>query len=159
MAPRLRWRFAGACALAETVMPLVGFVAGALVGRFGAVADWASVALLLGAGLWILREALQDQDEMTEALEKAQQGGIALVVVALSVSLDELAVGLALGTLRLPVLPVVIAIGVQAVVVSLLGLRLGAALGARVGSRATLVAGAVLCLLATWVAITNVVGR
>jgi putative Mn2+ efflux pump MntP len=123
------------------------------------VADWLSVALLLGAGLWIVREALDDEDEVAEAIERAQQGGPPLLLVALSVSLDELAVGLALGSLRLPVVPVVIAIGVQALVVSLVGLRLGAALGARIGARATVVAGGVLCLLAVWVAITNVAGR
>src|SRR5579859_3732356 len=47
MAPRLRLRFAAACALAEAGMPLVGFVAGGLVGRLGVVADWIAVALLL----------------------------------------------------------------------------------------------------------------
>jgi putative Mn2+ efflux pump MntP len=159
MAPGLRVRFAAACALAEAVMPLIGFAAGGLVGRFGVVADWVAVALLLGAGLWILREALEDEEEMSEALEKARQGGAALLVVALSVSLDELAVGLALGTLRLPVAPVVIAIAVQALVVSLLGLRLGAVVGAGIGARATMVAGGVLCGLAVWVGVTNVVGR
>ncbi|MGH2347227.1 MAG: manganese efflux pump MntP family protein, partial [Chloroflexota bacterium] len=123
------------------------------------VADWAAVALLLGAGLWILREALEDEDELAAAIEKARQGGAALLVVALGVSLDELAVGLALGTLRLPVAPVVIAIAVQALVVSLVGLRLGAVLGARIGARATMVAGGVLCVLAVWVGVTNVVGR
>ncbi|HWE63942.1 MAG TPA: manganese efflux pump [Chloroflexota bacterium] len=159
MAHGLRLRFAAACALAEAVMPLVGFVAGGLVGRLGVVADWVSVALLLGAGLWIVREALEGDDEIVEALERAQQGGRALLVVALSVSLDELAVGLAFGTLRLPIVPVLIAIAAQAVVVSLLGLRLGAALGARAGARATLLAGLVLCLVAVGVGVTNVVGR
>ena len=159
MPTALRVRFALACAVAEAGMPLVGYVLGKFLGRLGAVADWLSVALLLGAGLWIVREALGDEDEVAEALERAQQGGFALLIVALSVSLDELAVGLALGTLRLPVVPVVIAIGAQALVVSLIGLRLGAALGARIGARATLAAGGVLCLLAVWVAVSNLVGR
>ncbi|HXT36745.1 MAG TPA: manganese efflux pump [Chloroflexota bacterium] len=155
MAAPLRLRFAAACATAEAGMPLIGFAIGGVAGRLGTVADWLSVAILLGAGLWILRESLEDEDEMAEALERAQQGGAALLLVALSVSLDELAVGVALGTLRLPVIPVVIALAVQALVVSLLGLRLGAALGARIGARATMVAGAVLCLLAVWVAFSN----
>lgn len=159
MATAMRVRFAATCALAEGGMPLVGFFAGGLVGRLGGVANWIAVALLLGAGLWIVREALEDEDEVAEALERAQQGGIALLLVALSVSLDELAVGLALGTLRLPVIPVAVAIALQALVVSLLGLRLGAALGARAGARATLVAGGVLCLVAIWVAVATVMGR
>jgi manganese efflux pump family protein len=159
MAQGVRLRFAAACAAAEALMPLVGFAVGGLVGRYGAVADWASPALLLGAGLWILREALEDDDEMAEALEKARQGGATLLLIALGVSLDELAVGLALGALRLPVWPVVIAVAAQASVVSLLGLRLGAALGARAGTRATLLAGMVLCVIALWLGVTNVVGR
>lgn len=155
----IRLRFAGACAGAEAVMPLIGFGIGGLAGKLGAVADWLSVAILLGAGLWILHEALEDEDEVAEALERVQQGGAALPLVALSVSLDELAVGTALGTLRLPVIPVVIALAAQALIVSLLGLKLGAALGERIGARATMVAGTVLCLLAVWVAITNLTGR
>lgn len=115
--------------------------------------------MLLGAGLWILREALEDEDEMAEALEKARQGGAALLLIALGVSLDELAVGLALGALRLPVLPVVIAVGAQALAVSLLGLRLGAALGTRAGTRAMLLAGMVRCAIAVRLGVTNLVGR
>lgn len=157
--PSFRLRFAAACALAEAGMPLVGLAIGRLAGRLGAVADWLSVALLLGAGIWMLREALEDEDEVAEALERAQQGGIALLFVALSVSLDELAVGVALGTLRLPIVPAIIAIAAQTIVVSLLGLRLGAALGARIGARAIVVAGAVLCALAVWVAVSNVAGH
>jgi putative Mn2+ efflux pump MntP len=154
----LRLRFAAACAVAEAGMPLLGFAAGSILGRFGAIADWLSVALLFGAGLWIVREALEDDDEVAESIARAQQGGTALLIVALSVSLDELAVGVAFGTLRLPVAPVVIAIGVQALVVSLLGLRLGATLGAAIGARATLLAGSVLCVLALWLAVSNVTG-
>jgi putative Mn2+ efflux pump MntP len=152
----LRIRFAATCALAEAAMPLIGFAVGGLVGRLGAVADWFSVALLLGAGLWIMRESVEGEDEMAEALERVQHGGVALLLVALSASLDELAVGLAAGTLQLPIIPMVVAIAVQALAVSLLGLRLGASLGARIGARATLLAGGVLCALAVWVATIRV---
>ena len=120
----LRLRFAATCALAEAAMPLIGFAVGGLLGRLGAVADWLSVVLLLGAGLWIVREALEDEDEMVEALERVQHGGPALLLVALSVSLDELAVWLAAGTLRLPVIPMVVAIAVQALVVKSWGYAL-----------------------------------
>ena len=140
-------------------MPVVGFLVGGLASRIGAAVDWISVALLLGAGLWILKETREGGEEIVEALEKAQQGIAALAVVALSVSLDELAVGVAFGTFRPPIVPVLVAIAVQAAVVSLLGIRLGARLGERAGTRATLIAGVVLCLLAVGVGVSNVVGR
>ncbi len=52
--------------------------------------------------------------------------GPALILVGLSVSLDELAIGFTLGLLRVPVLPILIAIGAQAFAASQLGFGLGA---------------------------------
>lgn len=63
------------------------------------------------------------------------------VVLGLSVSLDELAVGFTLGLLRLPTLLVVVPIGVQAFVLSQLGLRLGARVGSDVREGAERLAG------------------
>jgi manganese efflux pump family protein len=157
LARGLRLRFAAACALAEAGMPLLGYAMGGLAHGLGRAADWLAVALLLGAGLWMAREALED--EVAEALERASTGGgAALVLAALSVSLDELAVGLAFGTLRLQLVPVVTAIAVQAVVASLLGLRLGAVLGARAGARAALLAGLALCGVGLWLALAQLLG-
>lgn len=152
---RARMRFALTFALAEAAMPLLGFAAGGLVGRLGSIADWVAVIVLLGSGLWIVREALDDDDEVLEALEKARRGGSALLIAALGVSLDELAVGLALGSLRVPVAPVVAALFGQALVASLIGLWLGGRIGTRAGSRATLLAGIVLCIVAIGLAVSN----
>jgi putative Mn2+ efflux pump MntP len=152
-------RFAASCAVAEAAMPLIGLAVGALAGQLGDVADWLPVGLLLGAGSWILRESFEEGDEITGALARARDGGLALVMVALSVSVDEWAIGAAIGTLRMPVAPVLLAIAIQALLASLLGLRLGAALGERVGARATMIAGAVLCLAGLWLAGSNIAGR
>ena len=159
LARGLRLRFAAACALAEAGMPLLGYAVGGLAHGLGRAADWLAVALLLGAGLWTAREALEDEDEVAEALERASTGGgVSLLLAALSVSLDELAVGLAFGSLRLPLVPVVTAIAVQAVVASLLGLRLGAMLGARAGARAALLSGFALCGVGLWLALAQLLG-
>jgi putative Mn2+ efflux pump MntP len=153
LAPTVRLRFAACCALAEGLMPLLGVALGSLLGRVERVADWAAVALLLGAGLWTAREALEDEDEVAEALVRAEHGGLTYLLAALAVSLDELAVGLAAGALRLPLLPVVLAISIQALLASLLGLWLGGLLGRRAGARAALLAAAALCATGIWVAI------
>jgi Putative manganese efflux pump len=54
----------------------------------------------------------------------------------LSISLDELAIGFSLGLVRLPVVPVIIAIAVQALLASQLGLALGHRISERFTERA-----------------------
>jgi putative Mn2+ efflux pump MntP len=155
---RARTRFAALCVLSEGGMPLIGFALGGVAGKLGGVVTWLGVALLLAVGLWMAREALEDEDEVAEALERAESGGRAMVLAALSVGLDELAVGVGLGALGLPIIPVVLAIAVQALVASVVGLRLGARLGERVGRRAALLAGIALCAAALWLAVGQIAG-
>jgi manganese efflux pump family protein len=54
----------------------------------------------------------------------------------LGLSLDELAIGFSLGLVRLPVVPVIIAIAVQALLASQLGLALGHRISERFRERA-----------------------
>jgi putative Mn2+ efflux pump MntP len=73
--------------------------------------------------------------------------GPMLLLIGLSVSLDELAVGFTLGLLRVPVLPFLVAIGLQAFVASQLGFRLGASMSERFRERAERLAGIALIAL------------
>jgi putative Mn2+ efflux pump MntP len=50
-----------------------------------------------------------------------------VLLLGLSISLDELAIGFSLGLLRLPAAPVIALIALQALIVTQLGLRLAAA--------------------------------
>jgi putative Mn2+ efflux pump MntP len=63
------------------------------------------------------------------------------------VSLDELAIGFTLGLLRAPVLPVLLAIGVQTLVVSQVGFWLDASLSRRFRGMTQRVAGIALMAL------------
>jgi len=110
--------------------------------------------LLLATGLWLLREAMAEDDddddgggERGKILSAASARGLPLVGIALSISLDELAMGFSFGVLRLPVVPALIAIALQALVVSLGGQWLGQRVGGALGERAEMAAGVVLCLL------------
>jgi putative Mn2+ efflux pump MntP len=71
-----------------------------------------------------------------------------LIVIGLSVSLDELAIGFTLGLLGVPVLPALVAIGTQAFVASQVGFRLGGSLSGRFREVAERLAGIVLIALA-----------
>jgi putative Mn2+ efflux pump MntP len=153
---RERWRVSLVMAAFEAVMPIVGFLAGGLLGRaLGDVADYAAAVVLVGAGLLMLRE---DESTTGEALAKRLRGAAALGV-GVAVSLDELAIGLAIGLLRLPVLVVAALLGAQALVASQLGIRLGTRLGQEFRERAEQVAGVVLMALGVGVAVLRATGH
>jgi putative Mn2+ efflux pump MntP len=132
----------------EVGMPVVGLLLGGLAGGFiGRTADYLAIALLAGLGLWILRPQGEEAEEgRLEALGRSTL--LASVGLGLSISLDELAMGVSLGLLGLPLLPALLLIGVQAVVASQLGLRLGARVSQRGRERSEKAAGIILLLLA-----------
>jgi len=149
---RTRLRLALTFAAAEGLMPAVGLLIGRPLGQ--AIGGWAvyiAGVLLLATGLWLLREAMAEDDdgggERGKILSAASARGLPLVGIALSISLDELAMGFSFGVLRLPVVPALIAIALQALVVSLGGQWLGQRVGGALGERAEMAAGVVLCLL------------
>ena len=156
LSARERWRLSLLMAAFEVVMPIAGFLAGYLVsGPLGGLADYAAAAVLAGAGLLMLREGGE-----VEAEDLAQRTrSLAAIGIGISVSMDELAIGVAIGLLGLPVVLVALLIGAQALVASRLGTRFGARLGREVGERAELVAGVLLVLLGVGLALARLSGH
>jgi putative Mn2+ efflux pump MntP len=74
--------------------------------------------------------------------------GWGALLLGLSISLDELAIGFTLGLLRLPAALVIVLIAVQAFLVTQFGLRLGRRLGERWREAAERLAGLALAGLA-----------
>jgi putative Mn2+ efflux pump MntP len=152
---RERWRLGLLLAAFEAGMPIAGFLAGRLAGQaLGRVADLAAAVVLVGAGLLMLRE----DDADGEALARRMRG-LAILGVGVSVSMDELAIGLVIGLLRLPVVAVALLIGAQALVVSQVGVRAGARLGERLRERAEQVAGLLLVALGAGLAALTLTGH
>jgi putative Mn2+ efflux pump MntP len=141
LAPRERLRVSLVFAGFETAMPLVGFAGGGLLGdAIGGAADYVAIAVLAGVGaLFFLGD---DDAARTERLARAR--GWSVLSLGIAISLDELAVGLALGLLALPVVLAVVLIGLQALVLSQLGLRLGERVGAEAREWAERLAGIAL---------------
>jgi manganese efflux pump family protein len=130
----------------ETVMPLVGVVIGAPLGHaIGTTADYIAAGLLVILGLYMLREG--DDGEGERLLSMTHRGVYGTAALGVSISLDELAIGFSAGLLRLPVVPLVLAVGVQAFFVTQLGVRIGARLGERWRESAERLAGAALIAL------------
>jgi putative Mn2+ efflux pump MntP len=152
---RDRWRLSLILSGFETAMPIIGVLAGALVGRaIGDIADYVAAAVLIGAGLLMLR----DDDSDGEALAQRMRG-VAMIGVGVSVSLDELAIGLVIGLLGLPVVLVAVLIGAQAFLASQLGVRIGARLGAELREWAERVAGALLVVLGIGLLVLRLTGH
>ena len=156
LSKRERWRLSLVLAGFEAVMPIVGFLAGGLIGQaLGDVADYAAAAVLVGAGLLTIRHG---DSEAGEGLARRMRG-LAVLGVGVGVSLDELAIGLAIGLLRLPVLAVALLIGAQALVASQLGVRLGARLSEPLRERAEQLAGGILIALGVGLALLRLTGH
>ena len=133
----------------EAGMPIVGMLfgraAGALIGGW---AGYLGIGFLFVAGALLLRPG-QDEAEETRRLRLLGHArGLAILDLGLSISVDELTIGLSAGLLGLSILLTVAWIGIQAFVATQVGLRLGARLGEEVRERAEWIAGVGLILVA-----------
>jgi putative Mn2+ efflux pump MntP len=77
-----------------------------------------------------------------------QLRGVSAILLGVSISLDELAIGFTLGLLRLPAALVIVLIALQAFIVTQLGLRLGHRLSDRLREGAERLAGLAFTVLA-----------
>lgn len=151
--PRLRTRIALLFAGFEAAMPLVGVVVGAPLGHaIGSAADYLAAGLVAALGVYMLvsSDESNDGDRLLSMTSRGISGAVALGV---SISLDELAIGFSAGLLRLPLVATLIAIAVQAFLITQIGLRLGARVGQwheyaeRLAGAALLALGAILVTL------------
>ena len=131
----------------EAGMPLVGLGLGSTLARgIGTIAGYLAAAAVVGIGAWMLASG-GDDDEEQNAARITTTGGLAVIALGISISLDELAIGFSIGLDRLPLLAALVAIGVQALLAAQLGLRLGSRISARLRERAGQLAGVALILL------------
>ncbi len=132
----------------ETVMPIAGILVGRAAGHF--LGDWAElggIAFLFIAGLLLLWPR-KDDDEARRLNLLAHTRGWAVLGLGMSISVDELTIGLSAGLIGLPILVAIVWIAIQAALATQIGLRFGLRLGEVVRERAEWLAGAMLILLA-----------
>jgi putative Mn2+ efflux pump MntP len=127
----------------EAGMPLIGLALGAPLGAaIGGAADYIAIGVLLAFGLYTLLGSEQNEQQMLGQL--AQMHGVGALLLGVSISLDELAIGFTLGLLRLPAGLVIVLIALQAFIAAQVGLRLGSRLTERLREGAERLAGAAL---------------
>jgi manganese efflux pump family protein len=146
---RQRLRISLLFATFEAAMPLIGIALGAPLGNaIGGFADYFAAAVIVALGVYVLIERGGDDELGSDRLlSMTQRGFLGALALGISVSLDELAIGFSAGLLRLPIPTMVIAIAVQALVVTQVGVRLGSRVGAAARDGAQKLAGAALVAL------------
>jgi putative Mn2+ efflux pump MntP len=144
---RTRLRVGLIFGLFETGMPILGLVLGrSLATTLGHAAHWIGAALLIATGSYSLIQAIRNRashDDQAPATPAGRRTG-RLLVTGAALSIDNLAVGFALGTFHVSLALAAAVIGVVSVAMSLIGLELGNRIGTRAGDRGELIGGLVL---------------
>jgi putative Mn2+ efflux pump MntP len=142
-------------ACAEALMPFIGLLIGKGTGQF--IGDWASLiggVALLAVAVWLI--FFEEEDDEEEKLER-DLVGLTLILTALSISLDELAVGFSIGLVGVPIALTIILLALQAFTFTFVGLTFGSKLKPFLGEWAEQLAGIVLGLLGIWILINAIV--
>jgi putative Mn2+ efflux pump MntP len=139
---RTRIRVGIAFGLFEALMPIAGLLLGqAVAGFFGQYAKYIGGAILILTGLYTI---VQGRRTVGEEKRPAGVRTNRLVVTALALSIDNLAVGFALAIYHIQIVLAAVTMGVVSVGMSLVGLELGSRLGARVEAWSEELSGGVL---------------
>jgi manganese efflux pump family protein len=140
----------------ETAMPLLGLVLGrSLASALGHAAHWIGAALLIVTGLyavWQSAGARRGRAGDPRAVPAGRRPG-RLLLTGAALSVDNLAVGFALGTYHVNLAAAAVIIGAVSVGLSLIGLELGGRIGRRAGEWGELVGG--LMLIAVGIAVAS----
>ncbi len=147
--------------LFETIMPLIGIVAGRYARLWvGTLAAYIGAIILVGIGIHTLRETLERGDKTPPVSFESLRG---VLLAGVGISTDEIAMGFPLGALELPIGAVLAAIAVQAFGVTvggiLIGRRVGAALGIRASKIAGIAAGVAFSLLGGYLLVERLMLR
>ncbi|HEV2218577.1 MAG TPA: manganese efflux pump [Candidatus Dormibacteraeota bacterium] len=143
----------------EAGMPILGFLVGRVAGDLlGQWAGYVGIAVLLVAGALLLWPSAGEEGEERRLKLLARAHGFAILVLGLSISLDELTVGFSAGLLGLSLLVTVVWVAVQAFIATQIGLRIGARLGEEIRERAEWLAGVALIAVALVLLVLRITG-
>ena len=137
----------------EAFMPVIGLIIGHNVaGYFGTYGKYFAGAILVLTGGYTIWQARRlEAEEEPRPRGEVRTGG--LIVTALALSIDNLAVGFALAVYPVDIWLAAIVFGVVSIVMALIGLELGNRLGKRVEEWSEEIGGGVLILVGIAIAV------
>ena len=154
--PRPLFRIAFHFGLFQAVMPVIGWLFGNTIEPYVKDYDhWVAFGLLAFVGIRMIRSGLSKDEEETP---KDPSRGLTMVMLAIAVSIDALAIGLSLGLLGITIWTPAIIIGLVTGVLSLIGLRVGNGFGKRYGKPVEVLGGLVLIGIGVRIMISHLFG-
>lgn len=133
----------------EFLMPLAGLIAGqAAAGWLLPFSDWLAPAVIGAFGAWTLVSALRGHGEGDERLRQRTASTGALLLFALGLSLDNLAIGFGLGTRGFNPVTTAAVIAITVFLFTQIGLAVGSAARRHWQRSAGVASGVLLLLLA-----------
>lgn len=147
--PNTKYKIALVFALAEGLMPTIGLLIGRVAGVWtGYLGRFVGGSLLLAVSVWFV--FFDDDADGSMAKFGPNLAGWALLFTALSISLDELAVGFSIGLIGVPIVLTLFLIVVQALFFTCIGIAFGRRIKSFAGEWVEKAAGIVLGLLGLW---------
>ncbi len=154
---RTRIRVGIAFGLFEGLMPVIGLLLGAAVaGHLGHVARYVGGAILVLTGgytIWQGRRTAKLQGRSGTVVAVQGLATHQLLITALALSIDNLAVGFAIAIYNVPIVLAAVLMAVVSVGMSLVGLELGHRVGERVEAWSEEIGGGVLIVVGCALAI------
>ncbi len=150
---RTRIRVGLAFGFFEALMPVIGLIVGHNVaGYFGSYGKYLAGAILVATGGYAIWQARRlEAEEKPRRRGEVRTGG--LIVTALALSTDNLAVGFALAVYPVDIWLAAIVFGLVSILMALVGLELGNRLGKRAEEWSEEIGGGVLILVGIAIAV------
>ncbi|MDO5852270.1 MAG: manganese efflux pump MntP family protein [Methanobacteriaceae archaeon] len=127
----------------QFMMPVIGYICGTTIaGYVSSIAPWIAFILLLLIGLNMIKESLDDDEEITDIFTFKE-----VTLLAIATSIDAFAVGLSFAMLNTSLWIPCIIIGIVAFLFSLVGIYLGKKLGDYFGDKFQILGGIILIII------------
>jgi putative Mn2+ efflux pump MntP len=150
-------RTALAFGLAQTLMPLIGWLVGSRVIDYVSGYDhWVAFGLLAVIGGRMLWEAWHEKEKGGEGADLSR--GWLLVTLAFATSIDALAVGLSFAFLQTDIILNIGVIGAVAFLITILGFYIGRRAGGLLGQRAKIIGGLILIAIGVRILLSHLMG-
>lgn len=151
---RMAWHFG----LFQSMMPIVGWLAGKAMARYIVAYDhWVAFSLLALIGGKMLYEAAAGGVARPK-MQSDPTRGVTLLVLSVATSVDALAVGLSLAFLKVSIWLPAVVIGLVAGVLTMVGICFGNRLGERYEHWAQAAGGTVLLAIGVHILVSHLAG-
>ena len=132
----------------QAIMPIIGYhLAHTFELAITSIDHWISFVLLSAIGLNMIKGAYESKYNKKINTEEATENSKRMIILAISTSIDALAVGITFACLRIKITSLSISAGIITFILSIIGVRIGNKFGRKQEYKAQFLGGTVLIIL------------